>query len=158
MEEDSITLSTDMRSDISFMNRQKELRNVYREFRAALDQIHSSIIDNETNKESPNEEETNQEIKSEEESFENSTNCLSEEEVSNDNVNQPDENENKIDPDLEMILQEIELLQSEAEEIKELLSKPKFAHNPRVTLIMKQLSYIQRVNENMKLRAESLIE
>ena len=160
MEDDSLTMSTDMKSDISFMNRQKELRNVYREFRAALDNIHSSIdqdIQNEVTDQTP--------------TTQNNTKYQNMVQIANNDSDSVEEDENEIsnffekptevddiDPDIEIILQEIELLQSETEEIIDLLSKPKFSRNSRVSGIMKQLRYLQHVNQNLKARAESLLE
>lgn len=41
---DSESASTDTRSDISFINRQTELRKLYREFRCAIDTINAPIL------------------------------------------------------------------------------------------------------------------
>ena len=132
MEDESI--STDLRSDISFMNRQKELRMLYRDFRSALDTFHSvspaptksTIVQSEDEEE----EET--------------------EEVITD--------DQKLDNDLELIIQDIDLMVAETDEIISLISKPKFAKNPRVQSIKKQLTHLQRVNSNLRARAESMLD
>lgn len=155
MEEDSMTISTDMKSDISFMNRQKELRNVYREFRAALDNIHSSIGQDDVNDQSNITQDT--EKYQDMGNNDNDSESAEEDEIST-NVFEKRNEVDDIDPDIEIILQEIELLQSETEEIIDLLSKPKFSKNSRVAGIMKQLRYLQHVNQNLKARAENLME
>ena len=55
-------------------------------------------------------------------------------------------------------IQEIELMQSETEEIIDLISKAKFAKNRRVQSIKKQLNHLQRINDNLKARAEALLD
>jgi hypothetical protein len=127
-EEESI--STDLRSDISFMNRQKELRTLYREFRSAMDDIHEFA--SEPAPTAPDEE-------GEEEETENSVPTRSNDEI-------------------EVILREIDLMQTETDELVELLSKPKFGKNPRIQSIKKQLIHLQRVNASLKRRAESLLD
>lgn len=122
------TISTDLRSDISFMNRQMELRRLYRDFKSAIDTI-NSVTPTET-------------------AVENS---------SADEEGQSDIEEDA-DSDIELIIQEIELMQSETEEIIDLISKAKFAKNKRVQSIKKQLNHLQRINDNLKARAESLLD
>lgn len=122
------TISTDLRSDISFMNRQMELRRLYRDFKSAIDTI-NSVTPTET-------------------AVENS---------SADEEGQSDIEEDA-DSDIELIIQEIELMQSETEEIIDLISKAKFAKNKRVQSIKKQLNHLQRINDNLKARAEGLLD
>lgn len=129
------SVSTDLRSDISFMNRQKELRMLYRDFRSALDTFHSV---------SPNTTRT-------------TTSIVQEDEVEEDE----DENEYDEEPlnnDIELIIQDIDLMTAETEEILSLISKPKFRTNSRVQSIRKQLVHLQRVNSNLRARAESLLD
>ena len=121
--EDEISISTDIKSDISFMNRQKELRNLYRDFRSALDTIHSMnvSIDEEINEEEQEEEE-----------------IIIENEVPND---------------IDLILEEINLLETEISEILQLLSKPKLLKNSRVKSVNKQLNYVQQIISKLKKRS-----
>ena len=120
------TVSTDLRSDVSFMNRQMELRKLYREFRSAIDTINQ--------------------VQATESSRDNSDNDVDQ------------EDEDAVDNDVELILQEIELMQSETEEIISLISKPRFARNKRVQQIKKQLTHLQQVNDNLRVRAEALLD
>ena len=124
--EDDQSMSTDLRSDVSFMNRQMELRRLYREFRSAIETI-NNVSQIEAHHEDDSEEDE-------------------------------DEGQDTTDSDAELILQEIELMQSETDEILSLISKPKFARNRRVQHIRKQLIHLQRVNASLKARAESLLD
>lgn len=124
--EDDQSMSTDLRSDVSFMNRQMELRRLYREFRSAIETINSV-----SQAEAPRPEDA------EEEEY---------------------EHDDAIDSDAELLLQEIELMQSETDEILSLISKPKFTRNRRVQHIKKQLIHLQRINASLKARAESLLD
>ena len=125
------SISTDLRSDISFMNRQKELRMLYRDFRTALDTFQSV---------SPNQTKVSisQEV-GEEEEYEY-------------------DQENDINNQISLILQDLDLMMAETDEIISLISKPKFRQNPRVHSIRKQLTHLQRVNSNLRARAESLLD
>lgn len=125
------SISTDLKSDISFMNRQKELRNLYRDFRSALDTFQSV---------SPNQTKVNitQEVEEEEE-YEY-------------------DQENDVNNEVALILQDLDLMMAETDEIISLISKPKFRQNPRVQSIRKQLTHLQRVNSNLRARAESLLD
>lgn len=125
------SISTDLRSDISFMNRQKELRMLYRDFRSALDTFQSV---------SPNQTKVNI-IQQDEE----------EEEYEEDQ-------EQSVESEVSLILQDLDLMMAETDEIISLISKPKFRQNPRVQSIRKQLTHLQRVNSNLRARAESLLD
>lgn len=127
---DTPTISTDLRSDISFMNRQKELRTLYRDFRNVLQTITSL---------SPKSTPVSRNIDEDEE----------------DDL---DSSSDELENDVQLILNEIELMQSETDEIIQLLSKQKFAKNARVKTIKKQLTHLQRVNSNLKARAEALLD
>lgn len=127
---DTPTISTDLRSDISFMNRQKELRTLYRDFRNVLQTITSL---------SPKSTPVSRNIGEDEE----------------DDL---DSSSDELENDVQLILNEIELMQSETDEIIQLLSKQKFAKNARVKTIKKQLTHLQRVNSNLKARAEALLD
>jgi hypothetical protein len=114
--------ATDIQSDISFMNKQKELRSLYRDFRASIDTIRSM---------SPTQGEEDE----------------------------PDGNTaESAGDDVESLLAEIEILQSETDEIVALINKPKFAKYGRVQSIKKQLKYLQTVNANLRTRAEALLD
>lgn len=130
--EDSI--STDLRSDISFMNRQKELRMLYRDFRSALDSFHSV---------SPAPSKTTIVHEVEEE----------EEEYLEEDYNQSYQ---PLNNDADLIIQEIDLMVAETDEIIGLISSPKFRQNPRIQTIKKQIIHLQRVNSNLRARAEAL--
>jgi len=118
------SVSTDLRSDVSFMNRQMELRRLYREFRSAIDTI-STVAD---------------------------AGDRSEEE---DDASEAGDG---TDGDVELVLQEIDLMQSETEEIAAILSKPRFRGNARVQRIRKQLLHLHGVNANLRARAEVLAD
>lgn len=125
------SISTDLRSDISFMNRQKELRMLYRDFRSALDTFQSV---------SPNQTKVNIiQQDEEEEEYE-------------------DDQEQSVESEVSLILQDLDLMMAETDEIISLISKPKFRQNPRVQSIRKQLTHLQRVNSNLRARAESLLD
>ena len=128
--EDSV--STDLRSDISFMNRQKELRMLSRDFRSALDTFHSV---------SPPPTKVS---------------IVQEGEEEEDEYIEEDINDQPLNNDADMILQEIDLMVAETDEIIALISNPKFRQNPRVQTIKKQLIHLQRVNSNLRARAEAL--
>lgn len=125
------SISTDLRSDISFMNRQKELRMLYRDFRSALDTF-QSVTPNQTKINIIQHDE-------EEEEYE-------------------DDQEQSTSNDVALILQDLDLMMAETDEIISLISKPKFRQNPRVQSIRKQLTHLQRVNSNLRARAESLLD
>lgn len=110
------------------MNRQMELRRLYRDFKSAIDTINSV---------SP------------------TTEAAGENSYDDEDENYSDDDN---DGDIELIIQEIELMQSETEEIIDLISKAKFAKNRRVQSVKKQLNHLQRVNENLKARAEALLD
>jgi hypothetical protein len=119
--------ATDIDSDISFMNRQKELRSLYRDFRASIDTIRTSSPSRDTaGADRPGDEEV----------------------IDSQNVT----------VEVESLLGEIEILQSETEEIIGLIDKPKFSKYPRVQSIKKQLRYLQTVNANLRTRAEALLD
>lgn len=126
------SISTDLQSDISFMNRQKELRMLYRDFRSALDSFHSTSP-------TPSKISINHETEEEEEE------CFEE-----------DLNDQPMNNDADLIIQEIDLMIAETDEIIELISKPKLRQNPRIQSIKKQIIHLQRVNSNLRARAEAL--
>lgn len=123
------SISTDLRSDISFMNRQKELRMLYRDFRSALDTFQSV---------SPNQTKINI--------------------IQHDEEEEEYEEDQNDDNDVTLILQDLDLMMQETDEIISLISKPKFRQNPRVQSIKKQLTHLQRVNSNLRARAEALLD
>ena len=125
------SISTDLRSDISFMNRQKELRMLYRDFRSALDTF-QSVTPNQTK-----------------------INIIQHDEEEEEYEDDQDQSTNS---DVSLILQDLDLMMAETEEIISLISKPKFRQNPRVQSIRKQLTHLQRVNSNLRARAESLLD
>ena len=129
---DSQTISTDLRSDISFMNRQRELRALYCEFKEALDAVNNISLN-----------QTKQELSQDSSDYEE------EEEYENEETNEDD---------IELIIQQIDLIQAETDEIFSLLSKPKFSHNKRVQKMKKQLNFLKVVNTNLKKRAELLLD
>jgi hypothetical protein len=64
---------------------------------------------------------------------------------------------NGISDDIELLLGEIEIMQTETEDIVALITKSKFAKYPRLQSIRKQLHHLQTVNANLRTRAEALI-
>jgi hypothetical protein len=102
------SVSTNLQSGISLLNRQKVLQALYREFRSAMTDI---------------------------------------EQLSADPADE-----------VIFILHEIELLETETEEILALLSNPKISRNPRGKNINKRLSNLQRINLRLRGRAESLAD
>lgn len=127
------SISTDLRSDISFMNRQKELRMLYRDFRSALDSFHS------VSPSATTQATIVHEVEEEEEEY-----------LEEDLGDQP------LNNDTDLIIQEIDLMVAETDEIIGLISSPKFRQNPRIQLIKKQIIHLQRVNSNLRARAEAL--
>jgi prefoldin subunit 5 len=109
------------------MNRQKELRSLYRDFRASIDTIR---------KMSPSRAPSGHEEEEEVEAF-----------IVDD-----------VNGEVELLIGEIEILQSETDEIVALINKPKFAKYARVQSIKKQLHYLQTVNGNLRTRAEALLD
>ena len=160
---DDASLSTDIKSDISFVKRQKELRNLYRDFRDMIDNIQSTS----TTKVNAEEEEE-EEIVEEEMESESSDNSMflsdennEEEEESQKETKTKQKGKKKagkdsIPNDLDLIIQEIEMLQSEAKEIVKLLNKSQLSKNPRVKSIKAQLQYVNHINEGLKDRAYRL--
>lgn len=142
--EDDTSFSTDLRSDISFMNKQKELRNLYRDFRTAIDSIQSSTQQPNENDYSANDEEDIKEPNDMENVVDNPSN-------SNTYVDHDEFTE-----DVQILLQEIDMLDTETDEITRLLDKSKLARNPRVKPIRKQLAYIKEVFLKLRDRAERL--
>jgi hypothetical protein len=116
--------STEIASDISFMNRQKELRSLYRDFRSTIDTIQLAPP-------SPG---------SEDDEY--------------DEAEEP----YGISNDLELLLGELEIMQTETDEIVALLGRPKFAKHMRVNSIRKQLHHLQTVNAHLRSRAEALLD
>jgi hypothetical protein len=110
--------STDIRSDISFLNRQKELRSLYRDFRTAIDSVREAAP--------PRDD--------------------------------PGADEDEEQSDVDALLSEIEIMQTETDEILALISKPKFAKYGRVQSIKRQLQHLQSVNTNLRIRAEALLD
>lgn len=117
------SLSTDIKSDISFMNRQKELRNLYREFRTALESVNSLSISH-----------------------------VEEEQEEEELYEQIDDTPNNLD----MIIQEIIILETETSEILSLISKKSLIKNPRVKSIRKQIEFVKGVIGGLKERAINL--
>jgi hypothetical protein len=116
--------STDIQSDISFMNRQKELRSLYRDFRSSIDSIRQMSPSKTLTSGDPEEDESN--------------------------------GSDGISDDSELLLGEIEIMQTETDEMVNLLTKSKFAKYPRVNSIRKQLHHLQTVNADLRTRAEAL--
>jgi hypothetical protein len=129
--EEKESISTDLRSDISFMNRQKELRTLYRDFRSAMDTIQQL-------------------------STEPAVHYVEEEDGEEDFA-EPRSPGREPD-DVELIIGEIDVLETETDEILALLAKPKLARNPRVKSIIKRLTHLQRINAALRRRAESLLD
>ena len=117
---DEQTFSTDLRSDISFMNRQMELRQLYRDFRSALDTFQ--------------------------------TGSYQPTELDDD---APDETTSS---DTDLLLQEIRLIQSEAEEITSILAKMSNADKKRVKQLRSQVYLLQRIALSFRTRAEALLQ
>ena len=118
---DEQTFSTDLRSDISFMNRQMELRQLYRDFRSALDTFQ--------------------------------TGSYQPTELDDDDA--PDETTSS---DTDLLLQEIRLIQSEAEEITSILAKMSNADKKRVKQLRSQVYLLQRIALSFRTRAEALLQ
>ena len=118
---DEQTFSTDLRSDISFMNRQMELRQLYRDFRSALDTFQ--------------------------------TGSYQPTELDDDDA--PDETTSS---DTDLLLQEIRLIQSEAEEITSILAKMSNADKKRVKQLTSQVYLLQRIALSFRTRAEALLQ
>ena len=117
---DEQTFSTDLRSDISFMNRQMELRQLYRDFRSALDTFQTGSYP-------PNE-------------------------LDDDAL------EETASSDTDLLLQEIRLIQSEAEEITSILAKLNHADKKRVKQLTSQVYLLQRIALSFRTRAEALLQ
>ena len=158
---DDASLSTDIKSDISFVRRQKELRNLYRDFRSAIDNVQTVSSSKITGAEEEEEEET-----IEQDSYQNDMpSYVMEEEEENIEEEEEEEmekpkpkpkrkkNKDDVPNDIDFIIQEIEMLQSEAKEILQLLNKSQLAKNPRVKSIKAQLQYVNHINEGLKDRA-----
>ena len=142
---DDASLSTDIKSDISFVRRQKELRNLYRDFRSAIDNVKSVTA---TNLDEIEEEE-------EEEIEEQSHNDFQDnaEEDEEENYEDQQQEKSEVPNDIDFIIQEIDMLQEESKEILQLLNKSQIAKNPRVKSIKTQLQYVNHINAGLKERA-----
>lgn len=150
--QDDASLSTDIKSDISFMNRQKELRNLYRDFRSAIDSIQQASatkdleLQNADEEEDENQEEYNQQ--------QQNSNNNEEEEIDNEIVQEEEEEiEESIPSDIDLIIQEIDMLQAETTEILNLLKKSQVEKHPKVKSIRSQLMYVIQINNGLRERA-----
>ena len=159
---DDASLSTDIKSDISFVRRQKELRNLYRDFRSAIDNV-QSVSSSKMNSINAQEEEEEDVI----DDYENENSTVSENEYEEEeemedyqsHSSSPKKNQGKKNDtpnDIELIIQDIEMLQSETKEITDLLSKSKISKNPRVKTIKAQLQYVKHIIEGLRERAYGL--
>jgi hypothetical protein len=121
--------ATDFRSDVCFMNRQKEIRTLYREFRSAMDTVKQIAA----GPPAP----------------------ISEEEEQEEELGKPQICARPLE-DAVVILKEIVILETETAEIRELLSNPKLAQNRRVQAVKTRLRRLRRINSRLRRRAEAL--
>ncbi|EAY04917.1 merozoite surface protein, putative [Trichomonas vaginalis G3] len=135
------------------MNRQKELRNLYRDFRSAIDSIQQATATKEI--EVDNEEEEEEENMGEQEVVENQQNVPGEEEdhFENNEVEEEEESNDQLPSDLDLIVQEIDMLQNETNEILNLLKKSQIEKHPKVKSIRSQLMYVIQINNGLRERA-----
>ena len=156
---DDASLSTDIKSDISFVRRQKELRNLYRDFRSALDNV-QSVSTSKLNSGNIEEEEEEETL----ENYDDNNSIISSESYEEEDANENNLNISKksqagkksVPNDIDLIIQDIEMLQSETKEIVDLLNKSQIAKNPRVKTIKAQLQYVKHIVEGLKERAYGL--
>jgi hypothetical protein len=122
--------NTDMESEILFMNRQKELRSLSRDFRAKMMNLrqNSRALSPQTTKPVADK--------------------------NGPSVATLDGGNN----DAELLLGEIEMLESETGEIVTLMGNAQFAKLPRAGAVKKQLHYLQTVNAGLRKRVEALLE
>jgi hypothetical protein len=124
------SFSTDLKSDIAFMNKQKKLRAVYRDFRSAVECLQNGGS-------SPSGKDPGD---------------------SGDSDTGEGYSEAESESEIDLIIQEIDLMQTETDEIIKLISNRKFSSNRRFLGMRKQLLHLKSVNANLIVRAESLLE
>jgi hypothetical protein len=125
------SMSTDLKSDIAFMNRQKELRAMYRDFQKAIGTVQAT---------SPPEGEP-EPVKS----------------PKVKPVEDPDWSDES-DTDVETILEEIEAMEAETNQIYQFISGRRLLKDRRFDSLRRRLRHLSERNAALRERAESLLE
>jgi hypothetical protein len=120
---------SDIDSDASFIARQNELRSLYRDFRSTIEVFRQLSPSRMSQGETP--------VGDGEDEFSQSS---------------------ELNSQIEFLMGEIEILQTDTDDIVALITQPKFAKYPRVREIKKKLHRLQASNAAMRSRAELLLD